>query len=390
MKIRLLFVFTVSPNGNLGASRRTQQTAALLSRFASVTAVLASESDFSAEELGKVSRLFGNLEYIKLVRRRRRSCIGIIKHIFSSKNLEISPVEAPEEGKRRISHLVEEHDAVWIHTLKAANAFRKYEWKNSVLDLDDVPSKWLRLAASLERNPLRRLALVLDARLRRRGERHLQDRFRVAVLCDPEDRNLFQDPARVHAIANGFDGKLDRKCWVPSGSRRLGMIGAYGYLPNRDGIVWFLNNVWPKLRQSGDFELVLVGKGGEEIVAKFPNCGVSARGFVEDLADEVKGWAGMIVPTRMGGGTHVKVAEGMAMGLPMVSTSHGCRGYDVANGREMAIADGEDEFAAACVALIQSAELQERLSRESRAYFEKYLTWDAIAPDVERALLAAL
>jgi glycosyltransferase involved in cell wall biosynthesis len=388
MKNKILYLFTVLPTANIGAARRTLQMGQLLSRFGPVTFVLVSENDHGLDEIRDAENLMGSIECMRIVRYRHRSPVAMLKQVIDSRSLEASRVKATEDAVRRLDQLLEEHDMVWIHTLKVANAFRRYSWKNSVLDLDDIPSKWFEMVAAKALNPIRRLGLRIDAKLLRRSERHLQERFKVLTLCDPADCRLFRDPKRVHAIPNGFDGETHLKSWLPSGSKRLGMIGVFAYPPNRDGVLWFLKNVWPKIRQIDKFEFVLVGRGGEEIAAAFPDCGVTARGFVKSLSQEVDGWAGMIVPTRIGGGTHVKIAEGMSMGLPIVSTTHGCRGYKVENGKEVIVADGDYAFANACVALLQNSELQDRLSHESRQYFENYLTWNAIAPLVERAILA--
>jgi glycosyltransferase involved in cell wall biosynthesis len=68
-----------------------------------------------------------------------------------------------------------------------------------------------------------------------------------------------------------------------------------------------------------------------------------------------------------------------------VSTRFGAMGYDLEDGKELMLADTPDDFASACITLINQPDTGNSLADRA---FEKFLrrwTWDAIAPTVWKA-----
>ena len=77
------------------------------------------------------------------------------------------------------------------------------------------------------------------------------------------------------------------------------------------------------------------------------------------------------VPVRMGGGTRLKVLEGLAVGKPMVSTTLGCEGVRVRGGEHLLVADGADAFAAAIARLFEHPGLGHALGSAGRGLVER-------------------
>jgi glycosyltransferase involved in cell wall biosynthesis len=91
-----------------------------------------------------------------------------------------------------------------------------------------------------------------------------------------------------------------------------------------------------------------------------------------------------VVPLRVGGGTRLKVLEAMALGRAIVSTRLGAEGFDVADGRELRLADTPETFAQAVIELLQDAGQRARLGTAARAFVEARYGWERIVPDMER------
>ena len=85
-----------------------------------------------------------------------------------------------------------------------------------------------------------------------------------------------------------------------------------------------------------------------------------------------------IVPLRIGGGTRLKILNAWAMGKAVVSTSIGCEGLAAEDGRNILIRDDPEGFAAAVTAVLEDAELRERLGGEGRSTVEETYSWDVI------------
>jgi len=145
-------------------------------------------------------------------------------------------------------------------------------------------------------------------------------------------------------------------------------VGGYAHIPNKEGMEWFLRQVYPAV---SDIPLDIVGKGWpESLTASFPN--VRLLGFVPDLADAVRG-AIMIIPLLTGSGMRMKILDAAAMSMPFVTTSVGVEGLDFPGGQACVIADTADDFIQGIRRLCADSAAQRRYGEEAhRIYEEKY------------------
>jgi glycosyltransferase involved in cell wall biosynthesis len=112
---------------------------------------------------------------------------------------------------------------------------------------------------------------------------------------------------------------------------------------------------------------------------------IDGLGWVKDPAAEISTWSLMIVPILTGGGTRIKIAEGFSRKCPVVATSLGAFGYDVASGKELLLADYPESFAKACLSILAAPLLGESLAARAMEKYNRNWTWDAIAPRVRAA-----
>jgi glycosyltransferase involved in cell wall biosynthesis len=122
--------------------------------------------------------------------------------------------------------------------------------------------------------------------------------------------------------------------------RTLFMIGSLDWLPNQEGLDWFLREVWPQAaaRYPG-LELHLAGK---QMPARFRELqlpGVKVHGFVESAAAFMQQYDIMLVPLLSGGGMRIKIIEGMAQGKCILSTTLGAEGIHVKDDFDIVVRD---------------------------------------------------
>jgi glycosyltransferase involved in cell wall biosynthesis len=166
---------------------------------------------------------------------------------------------------------------------------------------------------------------------------------------------IFVSPFPVIGAAAGQDARRE--------DFRLVFVGSESFFPNRDGLEWLLNNVWPEvLSQIPDCKLRVIGRWREGTMGRLAAAGVEFSGFVPDLAASLKGGA-MLVPIRVGSGIRVKILDAMSHSIPVISTSIGCEGIPAADESEILIRDDPKGFADAIVRLARSQELREQLGR---------------------------
>ena len=107
---------------------------------------------------------------------------------------------------------------------------------------------------------------------------------------------------------------------------------------------------------------------------------VVVTGPVEDVRPYYKRSAVFVVPIRMGGGVRLKILESLSMGLPVVSTTLGAEGAGLVDGKEILVADTEQDFAGAILRLIGDPALRKRLAASGRRVAEERFDWGKIAP----------
>ena len=111
---------------------------------------------------------------------------------------------------------------------------------------------------------------------------------------------------------------------------------------------------------------------------------VEIVGFVEDLRPHLASAAVLVVPLRLGGGTRLKIVEGMAMGKAIVSTALGAEGIEALPERDILMADEPASFAASVVRLLDDPALAARLGRSARQLAVERYSWKAAALTLER------
>jgi glycosyltransferase involved in cell wall biosynthesis len=133
--------------------------------------------------------------------------------------------------------------------------------------------------------------------------------------------------------------------------------GSFRYAVNHDAMVWFLQEVYPRV-QTRVPEVRLAITGDNDNLPLPPARNVTLTGRVRDVRPLIASAWASLVPIRVGGGTRMKILESMALGTPIVSTSKGAEGLEVCHGQELLIADTAQEFADSVVRLLKDPELR--------------------------------
>ncbi|MEO6277427.1 glycosyltransferase family 4 protein [Roseateles sp.] len=207
----------------------------------------------------------------------------------------------------------------------------------------------------------------------RRFERDALARFTRVVAVSERDAKKFAADGltTARAIPTGVD--LDFFSWqAPAGgSPTVVFTGSMDWEANVDGIRFYIDDVWPRVRaQVPNAQLRVVGKNPPASLVQRNVPGVNFTGFVDDVRDHARDAQAFVIPLRVGGGTRIKAFEAMAMGLPVVSTTIGIEGLDVDHGTHFLRADGAEALANATLDLFADGALRLKLSRAARALVE--------------------
>ena len=186
-------------------------------------------------------------------------------------------------------------------------------------------------------------------------ERRLLERSAECWMVSEADiaaaRELCPD-ARLRYVPNVVDVAAIEPVSSAAPERRAVFVASFAYEPNRNGLRFLLDQVFPRVwAELPDARLSLVGGGLAESPSADPR--VEALGFVSDLRAAYAGARCAVVPLLQGGGTPLKFIEALAYGLPVIATPRAAAGLDVRDGENCLLAEGAEEFAAALVGVLK-------------------------------------
>jgi glycosyltransferase involved in cell wall biosynthesis len=207
-------------------------------------------------------------------------------------------------------------------------------------------------------------------------------RFHHVIAVSEADRQAMSgmvDPSHISVVPTGVD--LTKYQYNPD-ARPSGPLvvftGSMDWEPNIDGVEFFCQQVWPKvLAKVPNARFRVVGRNPHARVKRLACESVQITGTVPSVVDHLLEAAVFVVPLRIGGGTRIKIYEGMAMGKATVSTTIGAEGLDVQDGRDIFLKDTPSDFADAIVIFLQDDGVRRRYEAAAAATARKY-DWSVI------------
>jgi glycosyltransferase involved in cell wall biosynthesis len=253
---------------------------------------------------------------------------------------------------------------------------------------------WRRLAANTD-GALQRAYLRLQAARMCRYEREkCREASQVIAVSDADAERMREMFGLRHVLSvpTGVDTGYFERLAHAEFKAHLVFLGSMDWMPNIDGVEWFVRDVLPLIRRSRpDCTLAIAGRNPSrsilDLAARDPLLIVT--GALADVRPWLWGAQVSIVPLRAGGGTRLKIYESMAAGVPVVSTSIGAEGLTVHPPRDIRIADTAEEFAAQCVRLLDSSAEREAISAAALALVRDRFSWEHASRQFEDALAGA-
>lgn len=265
----------------------------------------------------------------------------------------------------------------------------------AILFTHNVEAEIWRRHAETAANPAARFLLTQQWRRMLRFEQQALARFDLILAVSDADRRTFERlypgvlKAPAHVVQTGVDtGYFAPVPTPPMRRAHLVFTGSMDWLPNEDGMLYFVRDILPLIRQAEpDTTLSIIGRAPTPAVRRLAaEAGIEVTGRVDDVRPHVAAGTVYVVPLRVGGGTRLKIFEAMSMAKAVVSTTIGAEGLPVTSGRNVVIADEPAAFADAVVQLIRNGDARRRLEQEARRLVVDHYDWSAVASEFEDAL----
>lgn len=278
--------------------------------------------------------------------------IGALFNIFSNESYNISRFY-DDEAARMLEDILRETEfdiiqfeslfvVPYLDVVKANSKARLiYRAHNMLFDV------WERLSQSEKFRPKRTYLEFLARRLKAYESEQINRFHRVFAISEPDRHHIIK--LGCEASVDVFPVSLDIEQYkVDPASPNfptLFHLGSMDWLPNREGIEWFLDEVWPDIEElNSELRFYIAGRNMPKKFFEYDSDNVLVEGEIFDAVEFMNSKAIMIVPLLSGSGMRVKILEGMAMGKCIIATTIAAEGITCEHGKDILLADTPDEF----------------------------------------------
>jgi glycosyltransferase involved in cell wall biosynthesis len=387
--VRIAFLTQVLPYPlDAGPKVRAYHVLRHLAQSHEVTLVSFVRSTDTADAVDHLKQFCQDVCTVGLRRSARRDARFLARSLLMGRSFIISRdtvpkmhrlVEALPRGARGAGR---PYDAVHCDQLWMAQYGLRANGVRRVLDQHNAVYLILRRMARLERNPVKRALLEREWRMLARYETWACQRFDQIITVTEHDRRMLDDaasgdlpPVSVIPICVEPSAVPVVRRWRDS--RTVLHLGTMHWPPNVEGVLWFAREVFPFVRERiPGMRFCVVGARPPARVRRLAaDAGVEVAGYVDDPLPYVERSAVFIVPVHAGGGMRVKILDAWMWGIPIVSTTIGAEGIDIAPGENIIIADEPRAFAEGVLRLVGDAAAGDQLAANGRAWVEQRYDW---------------
>jgi polysaccharide biosynthesis protein PslH len=275
-------------------------------------------------------------------------------------------------------------DVVVAHHLHMGSYLRELEGPVRILREHNIDSDLMDRYAATLRNPLLAGFARQQARKIRATEREMGHVAHRLLMISPTDEARFREivPDARTSVVPGVvapDEYLPAREPGPDDPLLVVTAGTFTFPPTGEGLVHFLDRVWPRLTASvPQARFRVIGRCPEALRRRLAAApGVEVLGRVEVVEPHLDGAHVFVVPLRAGSGIRMRILEAMAWQIPIVTTATGCEGIAVGDGRHLVVADDPGEMATAILRVAREAALARNLRREGRRLVEERYSIEA-------------
>ncbi|HSR07453.1 MAG TPA: glycosyltransferase family 4 protein [Bryobacteraceae bacterium] len=210
-------------------------------------------------------------------------------------------------------------------------------------------------------------------------ERYYGRRSTLNVVVSPVDKLAFERitgrPDKTVVLLNGVR-MPDHPQTIPKLPNRLIFSGNMDFPPNYEAALWFLNNVFPLVRQQvPQAHIAIVGPNPVKELQACASDHIEITGFAPDLNLEIARSALYIAPLITGSGFKNKIAEALANGTYVIGTSMATEFLEPSIRDLLIVANEPEQMADAIVRFLRDPAEYEEPTARLRSTVREQFTW---------------
>jgi glycosyltransferase involved in cell wall biosynthesis len=238
-----------------------------------------------------------------------------------------------------------------------------------ILDSHDV--MYLRFESYLRRGLLHWISINKEQ------EAEALSKFDAVIAIQHEEADIFRQMVNVPVltVSHAVNASPVSQC---AGNRMsVGFIAGDSHV-NYEGILWFIANVWPSIREQLPTAKLYLGGSICRRLKNMPDDNIENIGYVEHLSDFYSSVDIAINPVFSGGGLKIKNVESLAFGVPLITTLVGAQGMIFDEKPSFLIAESSHDFAEVIIKLLMDEALRASYRTRGLSCVENYFSHESV------------
>ena len=326
----------------------------------------------------------------------RSQLVSGVKSLLLNRPVSIAHYQS-DALKKWVETTINQHqiEHIFVYCAAIGQFFDNIDLSNkkSMIHMADIDSdKWRQYA---ENKPwYSRWIYEREYRLLAGYEQKMLAKYDACAFITDDEANLFKQLSppelaeKIMTVKNGVDteyfdpeAEFDYTDKPSTAHKLICFTGAMDYWANENAVVWFCEQVWPKIQPHlPELKFYIVGSKPTEKVKSLANIdGVHVTGRVVDVRPYLHQSICAVAPLQIARGVQNKVLEAMSMALPVVMTSMAQEGIELPKEQLPLVIDEPNQFAAAVRQLVKDK--NDFLSSKNRQWIIDKFGWgNALSP----------
>lgn len=324
-------------------------------------------------EKKEIQNIFNKIIPIKLTKFEKVK--NLLKSILKQESLQEN-IYITANGKKKLADNLKEYEKVIISYIRMYKYVEQIE-KYKILDYTDSLAYHYD-KARYEAKGLWKLIYNYEYSKVKKLEKEVLKNVNKAMITSKIDRDYILERhinKKIEIFSQAIDGKLfDYK--KEEKNNNIVFIGKLDYYPNEDAILYFINEVFPYIK---NYKLQIIGVNPTEKIKKIIESkeNIELLGYVENPYQIIKNSKLMVAPIRIGGGIQNKILEGMALGKVVITFLDRIKPFEkITNNQDIIGVNNTKEY----IDILNSI-CEEKISyieKNAQKYIKDNYTWEKI------------
>ncbi len=283
------------------------------------------------------------------------------------------------ENKKLINKIIQEnnYDLIIVEKIITLSYLGKKVFKNYkvVIDSWGIDSEISRQLYKDEKNLFKKFILFIKYIRHFFCELCYLSKCKYFVAITDKQFNFYKKffkRKKLFLIPNFVDTDYFKPNYENFEEKSIVFTGIMNFLPNIDAVMFFVNEVMPKLKEKTNVKFYIVGKNPtKEVLMLYNNSDIVVTGEVKDIREYISKAEVVVVPLRIGSGLRNKVLHAMACGKTVVATREAVEGINVKDKENILIANTPQEFVEKILLVLNNKDLNLKIAKNARKFIEE-------------------